>query len=74
MYGRRVTLLARHSDEAGDYISGLPFVGIEPAITEACRRAIDKQLLSPEQLTGASDGKTLQQALNAATAAEGILQ
>ena len=38
------TVIARHSEEDGDYTSGMSFVGVIPALTEAHKRAVAKKL------------------------------
>ena len=43
------TVIARHSDEGGDYQSGLVFADKIPALGEAKKRAIDAGYMTPNQ-------------------------
>ncbi len=43
--GTRDTVIARWGNDGPQYISGLPFVGQVPAITEAHRLAVEKGLI-----------------------------
>ena len=56
---RLITVLARNSSNAPDYISGLPFIGIDESLTEAARRAVKKGLLDPNCRTGRAGAGTV---------------